>query len=268
MYSYKVILTITACVFSSSPLFSQSKFSAFKSKLSLSIYAGIDYSLSNSFTNKETSGGFDFKNGIPQEFDFWTFFPYALELKLHYRASPKIQIGSGVGIHNNYYRVAFQSYKDPSARLFANEFSYSLQSISIPIVFRCELVKTRVISLDIDGGITFNINKVLVFGNSGRLLKIFPDTTSFALSYSQDVELESKFNIGGVLGIDIKPTFISKKFVIRPEIHVQRLNSFAFSHEMRLYNLDKGTEEYHFAKMDILPIFFSLKLGYFFKNSD
>lgn len=267
MYPCKVILVISVCVFISGSLFSQNKFPTLKSKLALSLYAGVDYSLSNSFSNEETSGGFDFNSGIPSK-DLLTDFPYALELKIHYRINSKMQVGTGIGIHKNYYEVSFQSYKDPSARFITNEFSYLLHSISIPFVVRYALVKSRFVSLNIDGGVTFNINKVGIYGNSGRILTIYPDTTKFALNYSQQLELENKFSIGGSLGVDINPTFISKRIVLRPEIHVQRLNSFAFNQEMRLYNLDKGTEEYHFAKMNILPVFFSLKLGYFFKNSD
>ncbi len=128
--------------------------------------------------------------------------------------------------------------------------------------------KSKFIELYVYDGFTFNVNKVTVYCNSGRLVNIFPDTTLFALNYTQDLELENKVNIGGILGVDIQPNFLSKRFILRSELHIQQLNSFAFNHEMRLYNIDKGTEEYHFAKMDILPVFICLKLGYIFRNAD
>lgn len=239
-------------------LFSQNKTSIF-------FFAGINYSLKNSLNVIETSGGFNYVNGFPPQEDL-SYFPYSLELTINHVINERIKIGTGIGISDNYYKITFQSFKDPSASLFANEFRYNLRTIYLPITCSYQLLKTNTFNININVGATLGINKISLYGSSGRLVTIYPDTTSFSSNYIQEIDTKSKLCFGSVIGFELKSNKYLKRLVLRPEIQFQYFNNLVTNQELYLKNIDKGTSESHHLKVGIIPSFFSLKIGYLLKS--
>jgi hypothetical protein len=114
-------------------LYAHSTYQKIKSKLSYSIYAGLNYSLKNLYRSKETSGGFSFLNGMSSIRDRYPL-PFAIECKVHYQINPKLQIGTGLAIHNNFYGISFNSFKDIAASRSGMEFYYVSHFRSIPFI--------------------------------------------------------------------------------------------------------------------------------------
>jgi hypothetical protein len=240
------------------PIFSQNK-------TSIVLFAGLNYSLNNSFKVIETSGGFNYVNGFPPQEDF-SYFPYSLELNINHKINERIKIETGLGISDNYYKITFQSYQDPSARLFANEFRYNLRTIYMPITCSFQLIKSKQIDLNLNTGLVIGINKINMFGISGRQVTIYPDSTSFSLYYSQEIDEKSKLSFGTVIGLEIKSNKFLKRLIFKPEVQFQYINSLVSNQELLLTNIDKGTSESHHLKVGIIPSFISFKIGYLLKS--
>lgn len=240
------------------PLFSQNK-------TSIILFAGLNYSLNNSFKVIETSGGFNYINGFPPQEDL-SYFPLSLELNINHALNERIKIGTGLGISDNYYKITFQSYQDPSARLFANEFRYNLRTYYVPITCSYQLVKSNQIDLNLNAGVIIGINKIYMYGASGRLARIYPDSTSFSLYYSQEIDEKSKLSFGTVIGFEIKSNKFLRRLILRPEVQFQYINSLVSNQELLLTNIDKGTSDSHYLKVGIIPSFFSFKIGYLLKS--
>lgn len=236
-----------------------------QSKTSFSIYGGLNYSLNNSFKVIETSGWFNNINGFPPQEDL-IYFPYSLELNINHAINERIKIGTGLGISDNYYKITFQSYKDPSASLFANEFRYNLRTIYMPITCSYQLIKSNQIDLNINVGAILGLNKITLYGTSGKQITIYPDTTSFSLFYSQEIDEKSKLSFGTVIGFEIKSNKFLKRLILRPEVQFQYFNNLVTNQELYLTNIDNGSTESHNSKVGIIPSFFSLKIGYLFKS--
>jgi len=257
-YSIRLILLINLILLIHSSVYSQNK-------TSIILFGGLNYSLNNSFKILETSGGFSYINGFPPQEDLH-YLPYCFELKITRKINDKIRIGSGIGISDNYYKITFQSYKDPSARLFANEFRYNLRSIVLPITCSYLLFKSKLIDVNINVGATICINKIRLYGVSGRMVTIHPDTTRFSLNYLQEINIKSKLSFGTVIGFEIKSNKFFKRLILRPEIQFQYFNNLVTNQELYLTNIDAGTSELHYSKVGIIPSFFSLKIGYLLKS--
>ena len=257
-YSNKIFLLITTILLTSSSIYGQTK-------TFFSIYGGLNYSLNNSFKVIETSGGFNCVNGFPPQEDL-SYFPYSIELNINHKINERIKIGTGIGISDNYYKITFQSYEDPSASLFANEFRYNLRTIYLPITCSYQLFKSNTFNININVGATLGINKISLYGSSGRLVTIYPDTTSFSLNYIQEIDTKNNLSFGSVIGFELKSNKYLKRLVLRPEIQFQYFNNLVTNQELYLKNIDKGTSESHHLKVGIIPSFFSLKIGYLLKR--
>jgi hypothetical protein len=254
-----MFLLIIITLLINTPLFSQNK-------TSIILFAGLNYSFNNSFKVIQTSGGFNYTNGYPPQDDL-SYFPYCLELKLDRKINDKIKIGSGIGISDNYYKITFQSYKDPSAGLFANEFRYNLRTFYLPLTCSYLLFKSNIIDVDINVGATLGINKISLFGSSGRLVTVYPDTTSFSLNYLQEIDTKNKISFGSVIGFELKSNKFLKRLVLRPEVQFQYFNNLETNQELYLTNIDNSSTESHNSKVGIIPSFFSLKIGYSLKSN-
>jgi hypothetical protein len=236
-----------------------------QNKTSISIYGGLNYSFNNSFKVIETSGGFNYVNGFPPQEDL-SYFPYSIGLNINHKINETIKIGTGIGISDNYYKITFQSFEDPSASLFANEFRYNLRTIYLPITCSYQLFKSNTFNINIIVGATLGINKISLYGSSGRLVKIYPDTTSFSLNYIQEIDTKNKLSFGSIIGFELQSNKFLKRLVLRPEIQFQYFNNLVTNQEFYLINNDKGTNESHHSKVGIIPSFFSIKIGYLLKS--